>query len=175
MASVTPNQWEAKPGPSEPGPYYAVAPDGRQYGPFDEWTVADARAAAGNNAMRDAQVSDEARELTETVLVPLRERGATRIQSEYSGSGDDGEFTRLDIEGAEATSDEAAAIERYFEELLDERHGGWQDDEGGNGEFAIDLTADPLTLEHTHNECYEDYDTSNYSDVLVAAGTGAVG
>jgi hypothetical protein len=173
MSSLNSNRWEAKPGPREPGPYYALAPDGKQYGPYEEWSDAYARASASNGAIREEELSDEAREFTDTVLVPLKERGATRIQSEYSGSGDSGEFTGIFVEGAEATSDEEAAVERYFEELLEERHGGWENNEGGNGEFEIDLTTDPLTLEHTHNECYEDYNTSSYSDELTAVASGA--
>lgn len=168
MSSLS--RWNTTPAPGDPGPYYAAAPDGRQYGPFQEWSEAYARASAENAAVRDGELSDDARELTETVLLPLKERGATRIQSEYGGSGDSGEFYGVVVEGVEATSAERDAIERYFEELLEDRHGGWENNEGGNGEFEINLVADPPTIEHTHNECYEEYNTSTYSDELVALG-----
>jgi len=159
-------RWEVKPDLREKGPYYAVAPDGTEHGPYEQWIGALSRASVGNHSIRECELTEQG-DLVELVLLPLIQRGATRIQSEYSGSGDSGEFYELVVEGARATPEERSAIEAHFEELLEQRYAGWENNEGGNGEFTIDLTSEPVTVEHTHNECVEEYNTTSHSDELL--------
>jgi hypothetical protein len=52
-------------------------------------------------------------------------------------------------------------IEHLCYGLLEDHHGGWQDNDGAFSEFAFDVLARTLTL--TFNARITDYDTSTQS------------
>jgi hypothetical protein len=158
-------RWAVRPGPGKEGPFCAVAPDGTEHGPFENWSDASSKASEENSAIYEGELKQRGCEVAD-VLLALKARGATRVSSEYSGSGDDGKLQQLVVAGTRATAEERNTIEWYFDELLQWRYSGWENSEGGQGEFEVDLTCEPVMLEHTHNECVETYDTTNHSDEL---------
>ncbi len=163
--TTRPNRWTVTPGPGGDAPFRAVAPDGSKHGEFGSWTAAYLEIAPKNSVLCEQELSERGAELVE-VFLEMKQRGATRVSIEYSGSGDSGSFGELRVEGAKALADERHALERYFGELLEARYAGWENNEGGSGEFTVDLTASPLRVEHTHNTYYEDYETSEHSTEL---------
>jgi hypothetical protein len=52
------------------------------------------------------------------------------------------------------------AIEALCYDYLSVHHGGWENNEGANGEFAFDVTTGAVTL--THNERYTEYNTTEH-------------
>lgn len=52
------------------------------------------------------------------------------------------------------------AIEEFCWDALEERHGGWENEEGGNGTF--EFSVEDGTIDFTHNEAYVEYNTSMY-------------
>jgi len=89
------------------------------------------------------------------------------IIGEYSGSGDSGEFDGISFldaanqpvrfEGEDAVSHE---LERRFEDLLQERHAGWEINDGGGGVFKLHVKT--RTLDHEHNDYYTESETTNH-------------
>jgi len=50
-----------------------------------------------------------------------------------------------------------------FYDLTQARHPGWENNDGACGEFEWDLAAE--TLEHTHNDRFTDYHTTEHEGV----------
>lgn len=112
------------------------------------------------------------------ILEALRAAGAIVATVQYDGEGDDGQINivmatdssgdRIDlIVPFCSTADECVlrtsnslyeAIEDYCWELLDAYHCGFQDNDGGFGEFTIDVAEGTVTLEK--NDRYVSYHTS---------------
>jgi hypothetical protein len=93
----------------------------------------------------------------------LVEKGAVTVYAFYDGYADSGGIETVEVNSAagdlidldESLRDQVVDL---FYDLLEERFSGWADDTGANGEFTWDVRTD--ALHHTHNERYEDYNTT---------------
>lgn len=54
----------------------------------------------------------------------------------------------------------SAAIEEFCWDVLEEKHGGWENDEGADGNFHFDVEGRSVSFEH--NEFYTSTNTSHY-------------
>ncbi len=91
------------------------------------------------------------------------------VEVEYSGSGDEGfvndviyafEGEPYDIEDPDLREE----IENFTDDILDEKHGGWEINEGGEGRLDIDIKACKATLHHSYRvESTEDCDPEEIS------------
>lgn len=99
----------------------------------------------------------------------LRALGVTRVTADYDGCGDSGQFESLAaFSGDEAITQrlEDALLERVeqlFYDLLEIRHGGWENNDGAFGEFSWDLTTDELR--QAHHSRFSDYESFEYDGV----------
>ena len=50
------------------------------------------------------------------------------------------------------------AVEYFCWDTLEDRHGGWEINEGGSGEFVLDVATRTITL--THEQAFIEYETS---------------
>jgi hypothetical protein len=169
MAIAIGRRWNMRRTDGEAQQYIVTDPDGNEHGPMEweaAWTLHNTENAA-IEALERKQIEADLLEM----LQAMNERGVTRIATEYSGSGDEGDFDGLTVEGASATAAEREALEGYFERLLWERYSGWENNEGGFGEFTIDLTAETIEVDHTHNTYVEDYETEQQKHALTTAET----
>lgn len=88
----------------------------------------------------------------------LKALGVETLTRGYSGYNDSGymddpttsPYVNLDIpfEGDRSLSQ---AIEEYFYELLGAKHGGFENDDGGQGEFTWDIATNKIRLHHEEN------------------------
>ncbi len=103
----------------------------------------------------------------------LNATGVTRIAIEFEGSGDSGqmeqatafsgeeeivpfpkawiEITRVDFDEEKDTREEVNlrdAIETIAYDLLEQTHGGWENNDGGFGTFTFDVAERSLTLDY---------------------------
>jgi hypothetical protein len=163
---TTTSTWDVKPDIGEDGPFHAIAPDGTEHGPFETWQKAMAHCNEQLDLIAERELHTKALELL-PLIKAMQARGATRICATYDGSGDDGSLNEFEVTGTDPTAEEREALEDYFEEALNERHTGWENGDGGFGEFVIALDGETIVIEHEHNDYVEDYDTTEHSDSLV--------
>jgi len=132
------------------------------------------------------ELSAKVNELNKTVLFDaLTPAGITAIHIEFDGEGDSGQMNGIcalagDQQGqlpatkvtihqlrwgeTESTSSELtveAAIEALCYDFLEEKHGGWENNDGGYGEFIIDVSARTISLEFYSR--YTDYEKYTHS------------
>jgi len=98
----------------------------------------------------------------------LKEAGVVSVEIYYDGSGDSGQiesihyfdaaYKAIDLADRVTITDDA--LMDLFYDLLEARHAGWENHDGGWGQFDWNLTAD--TLKHTHNDRFTDYDTTEH-------------
>jgi hypothetical protein len=98
----------------------------------------------------------------------LKNAGVVRVEVYYDGCGDSGQieslhyfdadYKQIDVTGRVTLTHDA--LMDLFYDLIEVRHGGWENNDGAFGEFAWDLTAD--TLSHTHSERYTEYETTEH-------------
>ena len=101
----------------------------------------------------------------------LKDAGAACVHIQYDGCGDSGQIESiayLDDEGkpldlANKVSFTEAELMELFYDLTQARHPGWENNDGACGEFEWDLAAE--TLEHTHNDRFTDYHTTEHEGV----------
>jgi hypothetical protein len=122
------------------------------------------------------------------ILDALRAAGATRAVGEYSGSGDDGGFDSVDIEGASALPSVECVridsrregdrwvyvtvpdvrplqdvVEDFLGEYVDSHHGGWENGDGASGTVALDVATGVIRIDHesyyTASESYQTEET----------------
>jgi hypothetical protein len=86
------------------------------------------------------------------------------IVIEYNGSGDSGNIERVswyDGDGAESPpSPSQDRVERAFWDLLVDMHGGWENNDGGQGEITIDF--DRGIVDWTHGDNYTETSTTSH-------------
>ncbi len=118
------------------------------------------------------------------ILAALATGGVTIVTATYDGYGDSGqfeEFTAVLADGTSVPLSEVAvsvkawdneedggddrpiaeAIEAYCYDLLDELHGGYENNDGGFGTFEFNVAAGTVQL--THNDRFTDYDTTEHA------------
>jgi len=119
------------------------------------------------------------------VLSVLAGSGITLVTVRFDGSGDSGQIEEIDARSGESSADlpdtsvEIARCEFHDEEvrhvtvplpdaieamcydLLESKHGGWENNEGGYGEFTFDVAAGTIVfdfnyrIERSENHYYE--------------------
>jgi uncharacterized protein DUF6878 len=160
------SRWSVTPRDGSDGPFHAVAPDGTEHGNYKTWKEAYEHSNREQSALETRELNEMASALT-PLLRRLKERGATAVRASYSGSGDEGNFEPVGADNATLTAQESEELEGFFEHTLYQRHGGWENHEGGFGEFEIDLTGEEFAVTHTHNDYVEDYETTEHPDLPV--------
>ena len=108
--------------------------------------------------------------------------GVAVVTAGYSGCGDSGqfdEFTFLTESGADVSdqvpAEVRAEVETLLYDTLELRHGGWENNDGAEGEFQWTLAGNQF--EHTHRSFYTECDTTEhdgFDDLLPAGGPGEV-
>lgn len=104
----------------------------------------------------------------------LIERGVVRVTAEYDGCGDSGQIEDVVFLGAEDAVCEiepglAEEVEQVLYDLLEGRHGGWENNDGAFGSFAWTLASRELT--HEHNDRFTDYETTRHEGFGEMAAT----
>ena len=135
---------------------------------------------------RHKELCAKVNELNKAVLFDaLAPTGITRINVEFDGEGDNGQINGVsalagDQEAqlpaaqitiqqirwgqTEATASEftlEAAIEALCYDYLEQEHDGWENNDGGYGEFIIDVAERTITLEFCQR--YSDYNKYSHS------------
>jgi hypothetical protein len=87
----------------------------------------------------------------------LRKLGVTTVTAEYNGSGDDGQIEAPEFGSVAVPSVMVTDVENLFYELLEDLYAGWENNEGGFGQFIWSLQEDRINL--VHNWWTESYDT----------------
>ena len=117
----------------------------------------------------------------------LKPTGITHISVEFDGNGDSGQIDAMlarsegeteskplpaiaiprevaDDSGGEPRQENialATAVETLCYDLLDQHHGGWENNAGGFGRFTFDVAAGTIHLEMNHR--FEDWTTTETS------------
>jgi hypothetical protein len=116
------------------------------------------------------------------IFAALADAGIDKVTIEYDGSGDSGQIddvlawrahetvpfpSDLKLQLAQSNPDHpltetdlAEAIKSLAWDFLEERHAGWEINDGGFGTFVFDVGGRTITLEH--NERFTDYDTTTH-------------
>jgi len=98
----------------------------------------------------------------------LKSIGVAHVHIQYDGCGDSGQIESIgyldadgksvDIQGKVTITEDD--LRDVFYDLTQERHPGWENNDGAYGEFEWNLAVD--TLVHTHNDRFTDYDTTEH-------------
>ena len=98
----------------------------------------------------------------------LKAAGVSRVVISYDGCGDSGQIEDVGYFNLQSqpvapsglTDLTEEQLKDLFYDLLESRHAGWENNDGGFGEFEWNLEAD--TLNHTHNDRYTECDTTEH-------------
>jgi hypothetical protein len=98
-------------------------------------------------------------------ILPNFPSEVTSVTVEYSGCGDSGDIDFIkyrDEKGIEVIVDDNVdkEVSEFAWNIIDERHGGFYNNEGGNGTIDIDISK--RTIDITHNDAYTEYETTNH-------------
>jgi hypothetical protein len=125
----------------------------------------------------ERQAARKAQRQHPLLLAQLRALGVTRVAAEYDGGGDSGQFESVQLyrqaEEIGETLDARIvdAVRDHFYDLLEVRHGGWENNDGAFGEFVWDVETDQLS--HEHSMRYMETSTESYEtldDVFARVG-----
>ncbi|MGE0115016.1 MAG: DUF6878 family protein [Steroidobacteraceae bacterium] len=110
-------------------------------------------------------VRDRALAYKAEVTMVLIGLGIARLEINYDGCGDSGQieevsFWNMEGESVTPSLDKRTAdrVHQFCYDLLEVRHGGWENDDGAYGTFEWDLKSDELI--HTHHTRYTEVDTT---------------
>ena len=91
----------------------------------------------------------------------LRAAGVTLVTVSYNGSGDSGDVEATVLEGG---GDGAKAFEERCSDAamaaLEDKHSGWEINEGAFGNVVFDITKGKVRLEHNHRVESSEYEGS---------------
>jgi hypothetical protein len=94
------------------------------------------------------------------LLAALAAAGIAHVEIDYDGEGDNGQIngaTALDGQGNRVDLDRplhpetpplSDALDNFAWAILQEHHGGFEDNDGGYGTIRIDVAAGTVTLDH---------------------------
>jgi hypothetical protein len=112
-----------------------------------------------------ADIPQKISSLKDELLALMRANAVTRLRVEYSGSGDDGCIDCIQAEPAVADAQTSKALdeqaERLTEALINEYHGGFENNDGGCGVVVVDANSGQIEYERT------DYYTESSSEQMV--------
>ena len=99
------------------------------------------------------------------LLAALRAAGATRVTILYDGYDDSGNVNDVTIapDGTNLSTEDARSLEDYGWDRAYSLHLGFENNEGGHGEFVWDVTADRMSL--MHNDCVIEHDTTEHEEI----------
>lgn len=112
------------------------------------------------------QRAQRAAEAVKQLTVVLTALGVTTVVAEYDGCGDSGQIESIDFRNAagESCAEVPDEVEKQVQDLLydllEVRHGGWENNDGAFGTFCWNLS--DQTLDHEHNERYTEYEVSSH-------------
>jgi hypothetical protein len=104
------------------------------------------------------------------LLPQLKAKGVHTVKVEYSGSGDGGSVDEVicackDIEEPIEIGEELhGLLIDAANQLIDEKHAGWENNDGGFGTMKLDVSTGEF--EWVHNENYTASDTNTYTATL---------
>ncbi len=104
----------------------------------------------------------------ETIPPRLTALGVAIVAASYSGCGDSGQLDELEFLSPKEEvipdfpKDLQEEVETFLYDALEARHGGWENNDGGEGEFRWTLATG--ACEHTHREFYVESDTTSHED-----------
>lgn len=114
----------------------------------------------------------------ETLPSRLTALGVAIVTASYSGCGDSGQIDEVAFLSPKEKvitkaipKDLQEEVETFLYDALETRHGGWENNDGGEGEFHWTLATGDC--EHTHRDFYIESDTSyheGFEDLLGAKG-----
>lgn len=83
--------------------------------------------------------------------------GVTSVAADYDGAGDSGQMNGVSWEPQtlQLPPGTEGDIEALFWDFLEAHHAGWENNDGGRGDFRWDITTGNFTLDH------EDYYTES--------------
>jgi hypothetical protein len=134
---------------------------------------------------RRAALSDVAKINKGTIFDALAESGLTRVHVTFDGEGDSGQIDnlagyvgdvltklpdlKLTLKSVSWSDNQIVAEERSMNEaieqlcydFLEQEHGGWENNDGAFGEFALDVAARTVELEF--NGRYTDVHTTTHT------------
>jgi hypothetical protein len=111
----------------------------------------------------------------------LTAAGVTHVVVSFDGYGDSGQIENIEVKAGDATVampqaeiqiaravwDQAGperslvsvadAIERLAYDLLEQTHGGWEDNDGAYGDFTFDVAARTVTLDYNERTTASEY------------------
>jgi uncharacterized protein DUF6878 len=87
----------------------------------------------------------------------LRKLGVETVTAEYNGSGDDGQIEDPQFGSAEISRGLIEATIYFFYDVLEDQFSGWENNDGGFGQFNWDVKADRIDL--VHNTNFTDHET----------------
>ena len=87
----------------------------------------------------------------------LRKLGVEMVTAEYNGDGDSGQIETPDFGSEKVPSGVVTDVEYLFYEVLEDLYAGWENNEGGFGQFEWNVKDDRISL--VHNTRTESYDT----------------
>jgi len=91
---------------------------------------------------------------TEDKVKALLLGDASAIHVAYSGSGDSGQIDGIEVVGVNGSSvklshEQEKLVEDYCYDQIEKLYGGWENDDGGCGEFEIDMFTGEVHWSHT--------------------------
>jgi len=97
-------------------------------------------------AERDAENT----ETRAALLVQLRALGVTEVTAEYEGYGDSGNVEDITLQpsGIALPSELSSQLDDFAWAFAYQQHPGFENNEGGYGTLAWDLTKDSIDLDH---------------------------
>lgn len=110
-------------------------------------------------------------EIREKLLTKFREIGVSQIEVYYSGYGDSGQLDGINVTPNNPTLDDIEfdsitypwrptegvqrslndALQDFVWEEITKRYGGFENNDGGQGELTWDITDNMITLDHSWN------------------------
>jgi hypothetical protein len=93
----------------------------------------------------------------------LKLNGITKVEAEYSGSGDSGQIDGVTFEPdtIKLPPELEHEVEQLFYDVLEARYAGWENNDGASGTFTWDINGKDSGFHHEHCEYYTE--SNDYS------------
>lgn len=141
-----------------------------------DYETLHAQWAEQNDRLRQANAADR-----KTIFDAFADLGIERVEIDFDGYGDSGQIENIAVTGGSDrltgevtitrvpwiwpnethTCPLAEAVESLCYSLLEQEHGGWQDNDGSFGTFTFDVAA--RTVELRFNGRYTDYESYTHT------------